>query len=168
MATWFNNDGLLVRFALDKVLPLAPRGEMPGAGEYREESILVDFTKTVAGTVFPLWGANIPSNSFISGIRTSVVTAITTATNITFGLQFYDGTELDYDGFLTQVTGLTTIGTVTDYVKGTANAGALVGTVLTRPGTLVVTPTGQPGAGLIELVVKFWVPKKNPVPVVNL
>lgn len=165
---WFNKDGLNIRFGLEKVSNTNPRGESPGAGIYRDIGVLLDLTKTTAATVYVLSGDVIGSNSEIISIQSDVVTAAVGTTALTFGLQYYDGTEYDYDGFLTAVTGLTTAGTSTTYVKGTSGAGALVGTVTARPGQLVVTPTGQGTAGIVQLTVRVFVPKKNPIPVVNI
>lgn len=165
---WRNADGLLVRFDLEKVSNKSPRGEAQGAGDFR----VIDITFNVvdaapAGTFFPFYGDVVPANSQIVQVTSDIITAVTGTTGITFGLQYYDGTTYDPAGFLTAVTALT-IGAHNEYVKGTASAGAFVGTKLTRPGIMGVTLTGTPTAGRVKLGVRLFVPDKGVVPVVNL
>lgn len=165
MAIWRNADGLVVRFDQDATQPRDPRGEAPGAGYSRWVDVIIDLTKTTAATVYPEWGAIVPANSFIASVEADVLVAITTATALTFGLQKFDGTELDYDGLITALPALT-IGSIVRATKGGTGAGALVGATTTNPGVLCVTPTGQAGAGLVSLRVQIYTPKANPVPVV--
>lgn len=165
--SWRNADGLLIRFDLEKNSNKAPRGEAQGAGDVRVIDLLFNVVDAApAGTFFPFYGDVIPSNSSIIKVTSDVIVAVAGTTAMTFGLQLYDGTELDYDGLLTAVTALT-VGAHNDYVKGTTNAGALVGTVTVHPGILGVTLTGTPTGGRIKLSVHVLVPGKSPVPVVN-
>lgn len=162
MATlWRNADGLVVRFDDLAVTPRDPRGEAPGAGETRTVDVNVDLTKTVATVPYNEWGAKLPANSFIQHVQYTVLETITGASALTFGTQYYDGTEYDYDGLITGVSALT-IGTDADIAKGGTNAGAQVGTLLASPANLVLTTTGQATAGRISLRVHLLVPKKAP------
>lgn len=165
--SWRNNDGLVVRFGRERVQNTNPRGESPGAGPYRTIEGLVDLRQTVAATPFILDGDVIGSNSEIVKVRYIVTEALTGATAFTFGLQYYDGTEFDYDGFVTAAAPIV-VGTEYTLTKGTGTGnGALIGTILARPGQLVLTPTGQATTGKIFVQVDVVVPGKNPVPVVN-
>lgn len=168
MAIWRNADGLVVRFDADATQPRDPRGEAPGAGYGRWIDVIVDLTKTVATVVYPEWGAIVPANSYIASVEADVLTAITGASALTFGLQKFDGTELDYDGLITGLPALTLGAAVRASMNAASNTGkgALVGTTTVNPGVLVVTTTGQATAGLVSLRVNIYVPKAAPVPVV--
>lgn len=158
---WFNSDGLNIRFANEKINPKDPRGESPGAGPYREIECVIDLTKGVAAANNKEWGLVIPSNSFVVKVRTLITTAITGASGYTFGLEKYDGTELDYDGLLVSLPALT-IGTEVTVVKGGTGAGALLGTKTTQPGIFSYTPTGTALTGKILVSVGIIVTDKAP------
>lgn len=157
---WINNDGLRVRFEHEKIDLVAPRGEAPGAGETRTIDVLVDLTKTTAATPYLIYGDVTPRNSFIQKVEATVVKAITGASALTFGLQHYDGTEYDYDGFITALPALTA-GTEVSGVKGGTGAGVLVGTELAYPGLLTCTTTGTATGGLVSLRVHVFVADKD-------
>lgn len=162
MAEWINNDGLRIRFDVDKINQGTPRGEAPGAGEDRVIDFIVDVSTLVAGQN-RIEGVVLPRNSTLAEIQWLPVEAVTGMTAFDIGLKKYDGTELDYDGVADgAVPG--TVGVRTKVVKGGTGAGVLLGTTLALPGDLVITPTGTPTAGVLAFRVKLFVAGKDKNP----
>ena len=162
MAEWINNDGLRVRFDVDKIKQTAPRGEAPGAGEDRVIDFIVD-VKTLKAGQNRIEGVVITRNSTLAEIQWTPVEDVTGMSAFDVGLKKYDGSELDYDGIASgAVPG--TVGVRTKVVKGGTGAGALLGTTLTLPGDLVITPTGTPSAGKLAFRVKLFVAGKDANP----
>lgn len=151
--SWLNKDGLRVYFGAEAVQYRDPRGEAQGAGETRTIDVILDLAETTNAVPFVFDNVIIPANSYIQSVAASVIIAGVGATDIDLGLQYYDGTEYDYDGLISTVTNLSA-------GEKTATAGVLVGTVLASPGRLTITPTGQATAGRISLRVHILVPGK--------
>jgi hypothetical protein len=158
---WLNKDGLRVKFGYEAVVDRDPRGEAQGAGDIRVIDIIIDVAKTTAATPYIFDNAIIPANSYIQKVEADVLVAITGATALDFGLQYYDGTEYDYDGLITDLPALT-VGSRVEAGKGGTGAGALVGTTLASPGYLAVTLTGQATAGKVSLRAHVLVPAAAP------
>lgn len=146
---WVNSDGLLVKFGTSKA-----RSEYGG-----ELSTLADGTHCV--TLFVDLAAlptaasgdeqiqhdsvTIPNGAFIEKVDVLVVEEPTTSgsPNLDLGLVDQDrSTEIDFNGFLAAAdaweTG-TDLGTLTEYVKGTTEAGALIGTKITNTGLITAS-----------------------------
>lgn len=162
---WVNNDGLLVLFNPDRSRP--SRG-----GEYSRladgqhmVSVVVDLATlaTSASTNETIVADNVyvPNGAMVTKVRSTVLEAatVTGTPTIDFGLVDQDRvTEIDFDGFLANAT-VGTLGTVTEYVKGTALAGVLVGALITNTGLLTVsTDAGDFTDGTVKLDVEFYVP----------
>lgn len=103
----------------------------------------------------------IPNGAFIEEIDV-LVTKETAGVNANFNLGLVDqdrSTEIDFDGFLAAAdafNGGTDLGTLTQYVVGTTEAGALIGTKVTNTGLLVGYPdTGDFTAGVIVVRIYF-------------
>lgn len=162
MARWTNNDGLKIRFDVDKINQLAPRGEAPGAGEDRVIDFIVDVATLKAGPNL-IEGVVIPRNSTIAEIQWMPVIATAGLTSFDVGTQKYNGTELDYNGLAAAaVPG--TVGVRVKTVKGGTSAGAVLGTTTALPGNLTITPTGTPTAGRLAFRVKLFVAGKDALP----
>ena len=160
---WVNNDGLLVLFNPDRSRP--SRG-----GEYSRladgqhmVSVIVDLATlpTVASTNEMIVADNvyIPNGALITKVRVTVLETIVGTVTLDFGLVDQDRvTEIDFDGLLAVAT-TGTLGSVTEYIKGTALAGILVGAILTNTGLLTMSPsTGAATDGTVKLDVEFYVP----------
>lgn len=164
---WQNDDGLRLKFGPAE----ADRtGAYVGAyrsgdGEHVVEAV-VDLA-TVAASTTPYIlspSVTIPNGAFIKKIEVvvNVETAGTNA-NLDFGLIDQDAsTELDFDGLLAAADAWnagTDIGSVTEYVKGTTEVGALVGTTLSNTGLLTMRyDTAAFTAGRITARVYFVMP----------
>jgi hypothetical protein len=105
----------------------------------------------------------IPNGAFIEQVSV-VVTKETTGANANFNLGLVDqdrSTEIDFDGLLAAAdafNGGTDLGTVTDYVVGTTEAGALIGTKITNTGYLVGwADTADFTAGVIKCRIYYTV-----------
>lgn len=144
---WHNSDGLFIRFGTDEV-------KVNRGGEY---SRLADGTHCVEVTIdlvtLPAFGSyqivaenvTIPVGAFIEQIDVIVVEEPTEASgtdaNLDLGLVDQNRTtEIDADGFLAAADAFhagTDLGAKVTYVKGTTEAGALVGTRITNAGYIV-------------------------------
>lgn len=151
--SWLNADGLRVYFGAEAVQYRDPRGEAQGAGETRTIDVIIDLAETTNAVPFVFDNTIIPANSYIQSVAASVITAVTGATDLILGTQYYDGTEYDYNGLISAM------GSVTAGEK-TPTAGAQVGTTLASPGRLAITTTGQATAGRVSLRVHILVPGK--------
>jgi hypothetical protein len=166
---WLNADGLLVKFGTDLARPTRA-GEystLLGGGEHMTE-VIVDLVRLSALSTF---GSDIdvilddtvtiPNGAMLNKVRLTVmeVTAGASAT-LDFGLYDQDRTTaIDADGLIVAgTTGWHTsaIGTVVEYLQGSTEHGALLGTVLTNTGLLTAQVDGAAyTAGVIKLQV-FW------------
>ena len=146
---WVNSDGQLVRFGTDKA-----RSEYGG-----EVNSLADGTHCV--TIFVDLAAlptaasgneqiqhdsvTIPNGAFIEKVDVLVVEEPTTAgaPNLDLGLVDQDrSTEIDFNGLLAAADAFETgtdLGAFVEYVKGTTEAGALIGTKITNTGLITAS-----------------------------
>lgn len=158
MAEYINNDGLRIRFDVDRINQGAPRGEAPGAGEDRVIDVIVDLSKSAKGRVE---GVNIPRNSFIAEVvHTTVET--TDATAVDLGTLSYDGQTVEKDSIL-KAADPSTLGLRNVVVAGDATAGDLVGTITETPSHLTYEATGAT-KGVIALRVHIFVAGKDKNP----
>ena len=108
----------------------------------------------------------IPNGAFIEKVSVLVLKEPTDASgtaNLDFGLVDQDGsTEIDFNGFLAAADAWnagTDLGKLTDYVVGTTEAGALIGTKITNTGYLTCSAdTADFTGGVVELRVYWTVP----------
>ncbi len=166
---WINSDGLLVNWGTDRAR--ASRG-----GEYSRladgqhlVSVIIDLAtlptaasgneQIVADNVF------IPNGAFITKLIVTVLEEPTTSgsPNLDLGLVDQDrSTEIDFNGLLaatdTWETG-TDLGTVTEYVKGSTEVGALVGTQITNTGLITASAdTADWTDGTIKVDILYYMP----------
>lgn len=106
----------------------------------------------------------IPNGAFIEKIVV-LVTKETAGVNANFNLGLVDqdrSTEIDFDGFLAAAdafNGGTDLGTITEFVVGTTEVGALVGTKITNTGLIVAWPdTGDFTAGVLDIRIYYSMP----------
>jgi hypothetical protein len=106
----------------------------------------------------------IPNGAFIEEI-TVLVTKETAGSTANFNLGLVDqdrSTEIDFDGFLAAAdafNGGTDLGTLTQYIVGTTEAGALIGTKITNTGLLVAwADTADFTAGVIKVRIFYSFP----------
>ena len=138
---WTNGDGLRVLFGTEEALP-GRAGEYNVTGPRHMVELALDLTELSDSTQTILSDTvTIPNGAMIEQIDV-IVTEVSVGTNSNLDLGLIDQdrtTELDYNGFLAAADAWHTsaLGTVTEYVTGTTEAGALVGTVLTNTGLIV-------------------------------
>lgn len=163
MATWTNDDGLKVRFGLDKVKKSLV-GSPAQAGEYKVVTARIEYDRlptVAAGTTQIDVGSDvaIPSGAQIVSATFDVSTPFDSAgdsATLSFGLEQKDGTEIDDDGIDATIAE-TAIDADGDQV---ACDGALVGGAhLSADGFLNVTVgTEAFTAGKGKLTIKYYVP----------
>lgn len=165
---WVNSDGLLVKFGTD--LARATRvGEYSDTASGRhcvEATIALATLPTVASTNVQILddSVTIPNGAFIEEV-TVLVTKETAGANANFNLGLVDqdrSTQIDFDGFLAAAdafNGGTDLGTLTQYVVGTTEAGVLIGTKITNTGLLVGwADTADFTAGVIKVRIYYSIP----------
>lgn len=157
--SWKNADGLIVYFGTDEGKATTV-GEYRTLGRRRQYEVDIDLTTLptqASGNVQVLdtsW--HLPAGCFIESLEifTTKETAGTNA-NLNIGLVKTDLTVYDDDGILAagdDFNGGTDLGTTYTYVKGTTDAGALVGTKLAYNGYLCAQPdTADFTAGVIKV-----------------
>lgn len=164
-----NADGLMVAYH-------KAQGTSTKTGEYTEVSGDRHIVETIISLPgLPAYGATarnqildstvtIPNGAFIEMVRVVVLKETTGANaNLDLGLVDQDGlTEIDFNGFLAAAdafNGGTDLGTVTDYVVGTTEAGALIGTKITNTGLLVAAAdTADFTAGVVKVQIFYSIP----------
>jgi hypothetical protein len=167
---WLNNDGLLVRFGTERARP-ARVGEFSSLfnGQHVIElhidlaalSVLSPFASDIDVILDDT--VTIPKGALLEKIELIVMEASAGAGTLDLGLYDQDRTTvIDQDGLLAaSTTGWAgaVIGTTVVYTRATAEAGALMGTVLTNTGLI----TAQVDAaaftnGSIKIRIYFSVP----------
>lgn len=164
---WKNNDGLSVFFGRDEGSSDAS-GEYNTLGPQRMVEVVIDLDSlpTQAGGNVQIQSdtVTLPAGAIIEKLEI-ICTEETTGTNanLDIGLVRLDrSTELDYNGLLAagdDFNGGTDLGSVYTYVKGTTDAGALVGTKLAYTGYITANAeTADWTAGVIKVRVFFSFP----------
>lgn len=169
MPIWTNSDGLVVK--LGTIEATAGRAGVysgPLGGQHIVEFALnlVDVTSATAGATVIDYNTKIPNGALIEKVEVETTTAVTgTNATLNFGLVRSSDmtTEIDFDGLgtaaaLTQ-TAMAAKGTTLTFIKGTSNAGALLGTSLTANGILVADyDTAAFTQGRISVRIYYSVP----------
>lgn len=167
MPLWINSDGLIVKLGTTEAT-VGRAGQYKNSDGYHKTEFalnLVDVTSATAGATVIDYNTKIPSGALIEKVEVET-TATVTGTNavLNIGLARSDTTtEIDFDGLgtaaaLTQ-TAMAAKGTILTYIKGTSNAGALIGTSLTNNGILVADyDTAAFTAGRITVRIYWTVP----------
>lgn len=166
---WINSDGLLVNFGTDRAR--ASRGGTYSRLVDGQElvSVIIDLAtlptaasgneQIVCDNVF------IPNGAFITKVRVTVLEEPTTSgsPNLDFGLVDQDrSTEIDFNGLLAAADAFETgtdLGAIVEYVKGTTEAGALVGTRITNTGLLTASADSADWTdGTVKIDIEYYMP----------
>lgn len=164
---WKNNDGLSVFFGTQE-------GTSDASGEYRTDGprrmvevvIDLDSLETQASGKQQIQSdtVTLPAGAIIEQVDVLVTeeTAGTNA-NLDVGLVKLDrSTEIDFNGLLAAADAFnagTDLGTLTSYVVGTTEAGALIGTKLAYTGYITAAPeTADWTAGVVKVRVYYSFP----------
>lgn len=142
MGTWYNNDGLLVKYGTNESTA-TPAGTFPTmvSGMHVTELILNPLTALTTTNTIQADSVVIPANAVFHKIEILAETLATSGGSATLdiGLSRLDrSTELDYDGLVAQLalTAIDTTGETTTLTKGSTGAGALIGTSNANAGLL--------------------------------
>jgi hypothetical protein len=140
MATWYNNDGLTVKFGTEKSTPNKVGSYGVGDGPIHVmEVFLSDLTLLGTSPAIQSDVATLPAGARIERVEIINQTAATSGGSavLNVGLQRLDrSTELDYDG-LVAAAALATFNAAGERVTlnvGSTGAGALIGTTLANAG----------------------------------
>lgn len=166
---WINPDGLMVKFGTD-------RARKERGGEYSRladgqhmVSLMIDLATlpTAASGNEQIQGDyyTIPNGAFITKVRVTVIEEPTTAgaPNLDLGLVDQDRTtEIDFNGLLADADAFETgtdLGTIVEYVKGTTEAGVLIGTQITNTGLITASPsTADWTDGTLKVDIEYYIP----------
>jgi hypothetical protein len=162
MGSWFNNDGLLLKFGVDEGAATVA-GEVPTAGIHRQVEVRIDLTKLSTATQLILADTTFAAkNARIEEVEVEVESGATSggAATLDFGIVRNDRTtELDFDGFVAAaaLTTIDTAGKRLTLIRGSTGAGALIGTTLANPGYFVAKAgTAVFTGGVLKARVKFY------------
>ena len=166
--SWFNNDGLLVKFGTEKTV--ANRGgEYRRNGKLREVELTINLASLTQGEVIQSDQVFFPAGARI--VRTTVQTNIAAATGtaIDVGLVRMDRTtEIDFDGILAAfvTASMNTVGELSILQKdvtiptGLAGTGALHSIPTTFVGYITASMTDATSftAGQIVITIQYYMP----------
>lgn len=171
---WVNSDGLLVKFGTDKAR--AERGgefSMLGEGRHCVE-VTIDLaalpTAVSGNEQIQCDNVTIPNGAFIEQVDVLVTEEPTegsgTDANLDVGLVDQDrSTEIDFNGLLAAADvwhAGTDLGTLTTYVKGTTEAGALIGTRITNTGIITASAdTDDWTDGVVKVRIFYSMPHSD-------
>lgn len=166
---WQNPDALLVKFGTDRAR--ASRG-----GEYSRlvdgqhcATVIIDLatlpTAASGNEQIVADDVTIPNGAFITKVRVTVLEEPTTSgsPNLDLGLVDQDrSTEIDFNGLLAAADAFETgtdLGAIVEYVKGTTEAGALVGTQITNTGLITASAdTADWTDGTVKVDIEYYMP----------
>lgn len=159
-----NADGLVVAYGINEAT-VTRAGEYRTNATRRQTEVIVDLSTlpTVASGNKQIVSETslIPNGAFIEQIDV-FVTKETAGTNANLDLGLVDqdtSTEIDFNGLLAAAdafNGGTDLGSLTTYVLGTTEVGALVGTRLTNTGLITANAeTADFTAGILKVTI-FW------------
>lgn len=164
MGTWTNNDGLYIRYGVDAAT-LARGGEIRSDGEYRtiEFELQLEDVTAVSAPLILSENVMIPDGAIPYSVTVTVVEVTAgTNSNLDLGLIKQDrSTELDFNGLIAAGDAWheAAVGTTTEYLVGTTEAGAKLGTVLADPGLICANyDTAAFTAGVIRIIIKWYAP----------
>lgn len=161
--TWFNPDGLEVRFGTDEAIA-STAGEFNLLGKIHQVEIVLTGTAIVTtdGTIVEDFLV-LPKGARIHEVVVIAQTACTgTGAVLNVGLKRTDrATELDYNGLVAALplTSLDSAGETTTLNVGSSFAGALLGTTLANNGYLCADwDTAAFTAGVINVRINYYMP----------
>lgn len=168
---WFNNDGLMILYGTSE-------GTVGTVGEYMLHGTPLHYVEaTITLASLPAYNATtdsdvqvlsdtvcIPNGAFLEKVEV-LVTKETTGSNANLDIGLVDQdrvTEIDFDGILAASDDWnagTDLGTLTTFIKGSTEVGALMGTKITNTGYLTArADTADFTAGIIKVRVFYTVP----------
>lgn len=162
--SWFNNDGLLVKFGTEKTVPNLA-GEYKTTGALREIELKINLTALTSSQVIQSDQTFVPANAKIEEVELVATTAATSggAPTLDVGMIQTDRTTIvSNTGFTAAVAlaTLTPIGAKQVLRPGSAGAGAFVGTTVgTLPGYIVARANAATyTAGVLLVRIRYRLP----------
>jgi hypothetical protein len=159
MGSWTNNDGLYIKYGQTEITPSI--GGAIVSNDVQKIQFDLDLTTLTDTAAVLMDNVVIPDNSIVTKV-TVLVTEVTAGTNSNLNLglvQLDRTTAVDVDGLLAAADAWHTsaIGTVTEYVVGTTEAGADIGQVTTVPCLIVgYYDTGAFTDGTLKVTIEFY------------
>jgi hypothetical protein len=166
MGSWFNSDGLNLKFGTTKTVATTA-GEFKTWGELREIEVKIDISTLTTSAAIINDVTFFPKGVFLEEVTVEVQTAVATITSVSVGLmQSNDRTTTIADDAILAAEVQATLGTAGNkvtYVTGTSKAGSKVGTIpiaaaAVFAGYLTAKIAGSAGTGILYVRIKYRKP----------
>ena len=168
--SWNNNDGLYLKFGVDKATANTGGEYRAPSGKLHEVEIKITLSALTQTETILNDQIFIPAGARIHEVELLTQTAAATGTAIDVGLirSSNRSTEIDYNGFLAaaptavmDLAGERTIYTAATTVPASATGtGALIGTTLANTGMISASMTDATAftAGVVHVIVRYYMP----------
>lgn len=157
MGTWFNNDGLYIKYGTDKTIA-SSGGDFLSYGETREIEFTITLSTLTTSPVIQNDQIFIPAGVVIEEVQTFADVAGVGGTSVSVGLVGLDrSTVASNTGFLAAavIADHNVLGERTSYTAGVATAGVYVGTVTPSVGYITALAAGTYSAGVLRVRIKY-------------
>lgn len=160
---YLNPDNLYLKFGTEKATA-TKAGEYRNTGQFHEVELKLDLTALTQSETIQADVITIPAGARIAEVKVVTHTAAATGVAIDLGLikSSDRSTEIDYDGLLAAfvLASMDAAGETTILTKGSATAGALIGTNLAFTGLISCSATTATAftAGVIYVTIKYYMP----------
>lgn len=163
MGTWFNPDGLFLKFGTTKATPNTA-GEYKTYGDLREIEVKIDVSTLTTTAAIQSDQVFFPQAVFLEEVQVECQVAVTNITSFSAGLiRSSDRTTSISDTTFVSAAALATIdapGERITLVTGSAGAGTGIGTVPIAAGAaftgyISAKIAGTPGVGILILRIKY-------------
>jgi len=157
MGTWMNNDGLYLKYGVQKTTANTG-GDYKSFGDTRE----VEFDITMAGLTTSAVIQNdtifFPAGMTIESVQTEVITTAAGGTSLSIGTVKTDrSTAISTTTFLSAapIADHTTAGQRKDYTVGVTGVGGGVGTTISEPAYITALAAGTYSAGKVRVRIRY-------------
>lgn len=158
MGTWFNPDGLFLKYGPQKTVPTTG-GDYLSYGETREIEVNLDLTKNPAGT--PINDVTfVPAGVIVEQVELVADIDAAAGTSFSVGLIGMNRSTVPTNGATGFASGVllntvNTLGAKQVLTKGSTGAGNYVGTTTPVTGYITATVSGTFTKGLIKVRIKY-------------
>lgn len=157
MGTWFNNDGLYLKYGTQKTTATTA-GDYKSFGDTRILELTIDLTLLTASPVIQNDVTFFGPNMLIEEITTDVDVAGVGGTSFSVGLIGLDRTTVDSNTkFLSAapIADHNALGAKKSYVAGVTGVGSGIGTTVTNPGYITALAAGTYSAGKLKVRIRY-------------
>lgn len=157
MGTWFNQDGLYLKYGVTKTIPQTT-GDYLSYGDTREIELTIDLTTLTTSAVIQNDTTFFGTNMFIEEVTVDSEVSATGGTSFSVGLVQLDRTTaVSTTEFLAAVPIVdhTTAGQKKTYTTGITGVGVGVGTTSAQVGYITALAAGTYTAGKVKVRIRY-------------